>query len=313
MNVVTPLISIGSASAEEIAENLRAQVGEDIGRKFLRLRVDVPREAHAVRNAIAETRAEEKQKQNTDKREIARLSTGTSERLLKKHFEEEISRRQGNIVRIEARVKDLDEEFRTASESANDASALGAAIREGVAGLRKIKRAKPLPIPSGWNLDTARAERIDRLGQIAEAEAAPNHPDAIKRDIIAALDRRAERANVQINLRNRSGDPANLASHFMLGVHGSSLIGDGGTNFLIWTLRDLIEERLLELVPDTIPGALTASQREKRLTALRADLLRIERIEEQLIMQAEARGQKVQRRPDADFRAVLGIEIVEAR
>jgi hypothetical protein len=58
---------------------------------------------------------------------------------------------------------------------------------------------------------------------------------------------------------------------------------------------------------------LTPADRDRRLGEVRSELLRLERIEEQLITQAEQdHEQPVYRRPAADPLAVLGIVVERA-
>jgi hypothetical protein len=60
-------------------------------------------------------------------------------------------------------------------------------------------------------------------------------------------------------------------------------------------------------------NALTVAEREQRLAELSAELLRMERLEESLIVRAASDGTEVLRRPDASPLAVLGIVIVSAQ
>jgi hypothetical protein len=60
-------------------------------------------------------------------------------------------------------------------------------------------------------------------------------------------------------------------------------------------------------------NALTVAERQEKVAELSADLLRMERIEESLIMRAASDGTEVLRRPDASPLAVLGIVIGVAK
>jgi hypothetical protein len=60
-------------------------------------------------------------------------------------------------------------------------------------------------------------------------------------------------------------------------------------------------------------NALTVAEREQRLAELSAEWLRMERLEESLIMRAAADGTEVLRRPDANPLAVLGVVIAPAQ
>jgi|GEM_PF-1718075 len=303
-------LSIARTSAEEDAERLPAAARA----KFLRLRVDLPSVKQSIRNSLAERRAEKRAEVLSIDRQMNRLTEGTVARERRQDLEKNLSDLRRDRDRARAAEERLTSELQPAIEELADTTALAAVLQEGISAARVIKLAKPVDPPRGWTEQTARAERISVLGKLAETEGASADPATLKQAVVDALDARAARADVRINFSQRTGDPAGLAKHLTLGLHGSSLIGDGGTDFLIWALRDIIEERLLELIPDELPGSLTDAQRDKRLSELRTELLRIERIEEALIEQAEAEGRTVLRRPDADFRAVLGIEVeIEAR
>jgi len=55
-------------------------------------------------------------------------------------------------------------------------------------------------------------------------------------------------------------------------------------------------------------NALTDSDRAKKLTATAQEILETERLEERLIELAADQGQDIARRPDADPRAILGVD-----
>ena len=77
---------------------------------------------------------------------------------------------------------------------------------------------------------------------------------------------------------------------------------------------DTIKERLaaaLKTMPDYEPG-LPLAERPKKAAELDNQILELERQEEAIITQAETNGIRIARRPDADPRAVLGVEDDEA-
>jgi hypothetical protein len=59
---------------------------------------------------------------------------------------------------------------------------------------------------------------------------------------------------------------------------------------------------------DKRPPGLPAEGRAEKLSQLEAQLFEAERAEEEFILQARAAGMKIARRPDADPRAILGVE-----
>ncbi|GAB4371819.1 MAG: hypothetical protein Kow00114_32950 [Kiloniellaceae bacterium] len=83
-------------------------------------------------------------------------------------------------------------------------------------------------------------------------------------------------------------------------------------------LAALFPEEMWRLVERRIRAAaggkdgIAAAERPRILARLRAELLRLERQEEAIIVQASASGLLIGRRPDADPRAVLGVEETDA-
>jgi hypothetical protein len=70
-------------------------------------------------------------------------------------------------------------------------------------------------------------------------------------------------------------------------------------------LLDRLDVEITELADDE--NALSDAERAERQAALAAELLQAERIEEALLVAAEAEGLQAMRRRDADPRAVLGL------
>ena len=68
-----------------------------------------------------------------------------------------------------------------------------------------------------------------------------------------------------------------------------------------------IEQALNEAYRDLTPG-LPAADRQRRLAEIDGELLKLARLEEQAIEAAAEGGLAIDRRPDADPRAVLGVE-----
>jgi hypothetical protein len=66
-------------------------------------------------------------------------------------------------------------------------------------------------------------------------------------------------------------------------------------------------DRVLATIPEGVPSA----DRSRRLADLDAQLFEAELAEERVVMALEATGATVRRRPDADPRAVLALQIVE--
>lgn len=166
------------------------------------------------------------------------------------------------------------------------------------------------PDTKGWTAETVRAE-IRKTEASAEATRVAPLPRAeLIRAIEAEVDAAAKVPSVSAT--RRDGRPARLAEALRIAAAGpgGSIMGDAGAGTWTWLLADLLKERLVELIPESIPGALTDAQRDRKLADLANRKLELERIEEHLIQSAEREGRAVQRRSDASPLAILGVEIV---
>jgi len=84
-----------------------------------------------------------------------------------------------------------------------------------------------------------------------------------------------------------------------------------GPAFVAWLFRDELKAKLRELIEakHKPERAISDSDRLEKLAALKAESIRLGRIEEALIELCEARGINVVRRPDANPLAVLGLAL----
>ncbi|RDD63824.1 hypothetical protein [Ferruginivarius sediminum] len=162
-------------------------------------------------------------------------------------------------------------------------------------------------------------QRLDEIrGRIAELEAqrADIEAQPVSRDeALAALDRwiHAEAAKFANDLSIGSllnGDPR--ARLYAIGW---------GSQHIDWT------PTLCALMPDTVRAyyvdqidaelaerePLSAEQRQQRRAEIDGELFRLAQEEERIITAMQARGEAVQRRGDADPRAVLGLTEAPAR
>lgn len=167
------------------------------------------------------------------------------------------------------------------------------------------------------DIRAAIAQTRDELSAVdaefAAAEAAPLPADELRHRAIAEIDRVAKAGALTLNPRNRSGDPLGLTRRLSLsattGASGAThILGDAGAPVLVWLIRDLlVGEVELQIEATDFTGALTDAERDDRFAELAARRLEIERREEALVELAEAEGRIVQRRPDLDPRAFLGV------
>ncbi|MND69687.1 hypothetical protein D3C80_611750 [compost metagenome] len=131
-------------------------------------------------------------------------------------------------------------------------------------------------------------------------DLAPAPAAELAEKAVAGLDRMAAQGAPDFDPRIRGRDPFNL--DYRLTRPGIGLA------FLLFLFRDEIAERLTAIIGDDAPGTLTDADRGKLLVKTDAKRLDLERQEEALIVAAAEVGQRIERRPDADIRAILGIE-----
>ena len=155
----------------------------------------------------------------------------------------------------------------------------------------------------------------DRLApRIAERLAARPRPIDVAGDPEKLLTEAEAMIDRQLNWVQ--GHP--ILAYAPAGLAGGSFDADelvkwlSKSGFLVETFRDQIRARLLHLfdeeVADAKPG-LPAAERRKRLAELDGEILELGKAEEVLIERLEAEGVDVVRRPEADPRIALGIEI----
>ncbi|NTA46869.1 hypothetical protein G6L34_02020 [Agrobacterium tumefaciens] len=131
-------------------------------------------------------------------------------------------------------------------------------------------------------------------------ELAPVPAAELAEKAVAGLDGMAAQGAPSFDPRIRGRDPFKLDHHL---THPGV-----GVAFLLFLFRDEIVERLTAIIGDDVPGALTDADRGKLLAKADAKRLDLERQEEALIVEAAQTGLHIERRPDADVRAVLGVE-----
>jgi len=143
-----------------------------------------------------------------------------------------------------------------------------------------------------------------------EAQQAPMPIDEIKSEIAATVDTIAARGAPSIDPRIRNGDPAKIHQELRLDFINGSRVGDAGASFFVWLMHDQILDKLnAQADAMTINGAMSDADREKLFSELADRRLELERIEESIIVAAAKEGMAIDRRLDADPRAVL--EVVE--
>jgi hypothetical protein len=154
-------------------------------------------------------------------------------------------------------------------------------------------------------------ERLDVEYRAVESTLAP--PADLKKRLIASVDQLAAEAGPGLFPATRIGPPVNISERLQL--PGIGVVRDhvadtklhaGTVNFLVWLLRDILIERFSQLIDEQTRGGdvMTDAERDKKLRAISAKKLEVERVEERLI---ELSGNAVPRRAEADPRAILGV------
>lgn len=165
----------------------------------------------------------------------------------------------------------------------------------------------------------AELAELDEAWQVAEN--APCPADELKARFMAELDAIAARGQPAVNVAARAGSPVNLAAalrmkHEPVALPGGethfALSGDAGASFFTWLMRDEIAERITSMIDAAAPakGALTDDERDREFSRISAKRLELERAEEAIICAAEQEGRIIQRRRDADPRAILELREV---
>jgi hypothetical protein len=181
----------------------------------------------------------------------------------------------------------------------------------------------PLPSRKSSEAPTAviarcRAEIEKLKARIGEVQAAPRPANEVMERLLAEIDTLAERGEPDIEpLFEGSGGiewpsiPVDILARSIDGApitaHGSSFDALG---FLAWLFKPALVKAVTaaaERAHGDDGNAIPTAQRPKMLGQLRASLLELERVEEAAADELEAAGAAVERRADADPRAVLGL------
>ncbi|MGV2109792.1 hypothetical protein ACQZ46_00775 [Agrobacterium salinitolerans] len=165
-------------------------------------------------------------------------------------------------------------------------------------------RVPEVKLAAGQSFADAIAKVRENIAAVSEdrrrIELAPAPAAELAEKAVAGLDRMAAQGAPSFDPRTRDRDPFKLDHHL---THPNV-----GVAFLLFLFRDEIAERLTAIIGDDAPGTLSDADREKLLAKIDAKRLDLERQEEALIVAAAENAQRIERRPDADIRAILGVE-----
>ncbi|EYR81858.1 hypothetical protein [Shinella sp. DD12] len=148
-------------------------------------------------------------------------------------------------------------------------------------------------------------ERLIRIDEkVAATEYAPTPAEDLIARAHAAVDDLAHRGKVHIYTNNRDGSPVNLSgSGRLTGVTGIL------PETLVWLLADEIKASVSAKIREVASkDAISDFDRAAELSALAADKLALERLEEAHILAAAEIGQIIHRRREANPRAILELE-----
>lgn len=174
----------------------------------------------------------------------------------------------------------------------------------------------PKGIPAA--IDQIRAELVALDEQQQAIENAPAPPDDLLARSVAEIDRMAQRGELHIDPRSRGPSPLDLEAKLKIsatpvpGDAGPILMptGTGAGPLIAWLCRDLLVERVERMIADLpAKGCMTDAERDAQLAEIAERKLSLERVEEALVCSAAAAGLTIERRREADPRAVLEVEI----
>lgn len=302
------VLSPARATTDENAEKLPTKAAK----KFLTMTDELSTQRAIIRS-LDERAADELSDAMGCERENSRLNREIAAREHRRHHEpriKELLQKRDRHRAANERLKIEADKKRSRSEPlAQNVEACRALIAPLPAAAIRI--AAVPEVPRGATVESIRAdiERIDE--ETRHAEQAPRPRAEVIKAIEASVDAMAQRGRPKIRMRDQQGDPARLAEMLVVFQMGESVSARSAFDLIVWIMRDEIVERVSALVPPDGKNTLTDKQRDRKLADLAAHKLELERIEESLIESAEAEGRTIPRRPGADPRAILGIEVRE--
>lgn len=294
-----------AASDAEMQARQEFGLAEGAARQRLAMPAGVNIDVHPAAALARPTKAQERERSETEARLMAPVDAAKRRLDLALDARERAAERQSSFAYLEG-----------------VAAWLNRAAAFGIGRLKHHAPAAPKSRDPVAEVQKLRAELAALDEAWTAAENAPAPASELKSRFIAELDAIAAKGAPQVNHTARAGSPVNLAAalrmkHEPVSLPGAdaphfALAGDAGASFFAWLHRDLIAERITSMIDAAAPatGALTDDERDARFTEISARRLEIERQEEALLCAMEAEGRRVERRRDADPRAIL--EVLEA-
>ncbi|MGY4433699.1 prefoldin subunit 5 [Bradyrhizobium sp. F1.13.1] len=218
---------------------------------------------------------------------------------------------EGEIARLQGRLAELQERHRHLAN-------LTANVRYWMSGAAGDYEMAKIPKPT--------RQKGETLGQaVARVRAQIRELTAERVRIMQCgqpIDELKEQASAFVRAQQERGKPSLSFGHdrafaatFNAMTNEAWTAQHNVAAYLAWIDGPALERRLHEMLDKAPKPALTMSSAERasKLAAIEAELLASERDEESLIEASEEEGPVIQRRLDADPRAVLGIALASVK
>jgi hypothetical protein len=224
--------------------------------------------------------------------------------------EPEIQRLQAELAVANAELGRQERRYSAATAKAAPLKAVANALESYVTNHGGFSEAEAVEvsIPKG---KTA-AEALEAQRKVIEAlrlerkaiSAAPNHSSYAREKARAFVDSWAQNGEPEISVLFETKDPLTLAGCYDRRPEGPHVLA-----FLMWACKDEILRKLDAMIAENAEdeAALSDWDRLDRLREVEAKILQGERVEELLVEACLAANIPVERRRDADPRAILGV------
>lgn len=223
----------------------------------------------------------------------------------------EIRSIEGEIARLQGRLAELQERHRhLANLTANLRYWMaGAAGDYEMAKMPKLARQKGETL--GQAVAKVRAQIRELAAQRVRIMQCGLPTTELKEQASAFVRAQQERGKPSLSF----GHSQTFAATFNAMIDGAWAAQHDVAAYFAWMDGPALERRLHEMLDKVPKPALTMSSAERasKLAAIEAELLASERDEESLIEASEEEGPVIERRLDADPRAVLGIALANSR
>ncbi len=295
----------------EFAPNLLKLLPEKSRAKLMAL-ADEREDKYAVLRAAVATQESAWQRRDAAEMAVRNWQQNFASTVARKATPEEIAASRAPVERAEAEIERATARVKTAQAAWEAYSFLDEVHSQLVdcsrTGIRLVERPLPAVKRSDYHRAVEESRRaLDEVtAEIENLSGAPLTIEEMRAKIEEEIDGYA-RAPV-LSVRARENSPVPIVAHLSPPRYQdptrTAVVHDPLPS-LVWFLRDVILEKAVGMLPtEEPPGALPSAQREKRIDELTARRLEIEFEEEAIVCAAAAAGIPLERRRDADWRAV---------